>query len=35
MNMVRHNNIPTYRDIEGVLGALGEKNECLMNFVAG
>lgn len=27
MNVIRHDHIPTYCDVEGLLGALGEKNE--------
>jgi len=33
MNVIRHNHIATYCDVEGVLGALGKKNECSMDLI--
>jgi hypothetical protein len=33
MNVIRHNHIATYCDVEVVLGALGKKNECSMNLI--
>lgn len=27
MNVIRHDHIPTYCDVEGLLGTLGKKNE--------
>ena len=32
MNVIRHDHIPTYCDVEIVLGALGKKNECSVNL---
>ena len=33
MNMIRHDHIATYCDVEGLLGALGKKNEGSVNII--
>src|SRR6266480_1580926 len=33
MNMIRHNHIATYSDVEGLLGTLGKKNERSMDLI--
>jgi len=33
MNVIRHDHIATYRDVEGLLGALAKKNERSVNFI--
>src|SRR6266498_4238035 len=33
MNVIRHNHIATYCDVEGLLGALGKKNERSVNLI--
>ena len=33
MQMIRHNHIATYSDVEGLLGTLGKKNERSMDLI--
>ena len=33
MNVIRHDHIATYCDVEGLLGALGKKNEPSVNLI--
>jgi hypothetical protein len=33
MNVIRHDQIATYGDVEVVLGALRKKNECSVNLI--
>ena len=33
MNVIRHDHIATYCDVEGLLGALGKKNERSVNLI--